>query len=122
MKQVLLNLLSNAVKFTPSGGLVTIRVTIDPQSGCRFEVIDTGIGIAPDDIPKAMAKFGQIDSSLSRKYDGTGLGLPLSAALARLHGSDLDLQSELDVGTTVSLVLPATRIIVPEPESQLKTA
>ena len=122
IKQVLLNLLSNAVKFTPSGGLVTIRVTIDPQSGCRFEVIDTGIGIAPDDIPKAMAKFGQIDSSLSRKYDGTGLGLPLSAALARLHGSDLDLQSELDVGTTVSLVLPATRIIVPEPESQLKTA
>ena len=85
-------------------------------------MIDTGIGIAPEDIPKAMAQFGQIDSSLSRKYDGTGLGLPLSEAMARMHGGSLSLRSEPDVGTTASLVLPATRIIAPDPEPQLKSA
>ena len=122
IKQILLNLLSNAVKFTPSGGSVTVRVSIDPEAGCSFEVIDTGIGIAPEDIPKAMAQFGQIDSSLSRKYDGTGLGLPLSEAMARMHGGSLSLRSEPDVGTTASLVLPATRIIAPDPEPQLKSA
>ena len=117
IKQILLNLLSNAVKFTPSGGSVTVRVSIDPRSGYTIEVIDTGIGIALEDIPKALAQFGQIDSSLSRKYEGTGLGLPLSEALAKLHDGRLDLRSSPNIGTTVSLVLPPERIAGPDSQT-----
>jgi signal transduction histidine kinase len=122
IKQILLNLLSNAVKFTPSGGSVTVRVSIDPRSGYTIEVVDTGIGIALEDIPKALAQFGQIDSSLSRKYEGTGLGLPLSEALAQLHDGRLDLRSSPNVGTTVSLVLPPERIAGPDSQPGRITA
>jgi two-component system cell cycle sensor histidine kinase PleC len=73
---------------------------------------DTGIGIAPDDIPKAMARFQQIDGTLGLPHDGTGLGLPLSKSLAELHGGTLDLQSQLGVGTTVTVILPASRRII----------
>ena len=111
VKQILLNLLSNAVKFTPPGGAVTVRVAIDGQGCLGIGVIDTGIGIALKDIPKAMALFGQVDSSLSRKYEGTGLGLPLSEALARLHGGSLTLNSSPATGTTVTLVLPPERLL-----------
>ena len=76
-----------------------------------FQVADTGIGIALIDIPKALAPFSQIDSDLNRKYDGTGLGLPLTKALAELHGGSLDLQSEVGVGTTVTVRFPAERIV-----------
>ena len=122
VKQILLNLLSNAVKFTPSGGSVTVRASIDPKIGYTIDVVDTGIGIALEDIPKALAKFGQIDSSLSRKYEGTGLGLPLSEALARMHGGKLHLRSSPNVGTTVSLVLPAERIVDPASDARRKSA
>ena len=122
VKQILLNLLSNAVKFTPSGGSVTVRASIDPKTGYTIDVVDTGIGIALEDIPKALAQFGQIDSSLSRKYEGTGLGLPLSEALARLHGGKLHLRSSPNVGTTVSLVLPAERIVDPASDARRKSA
>ena len=122
IKQILLNLLSNAVKFTPSGGSVTVRASVDPLSGYTIEVVDTGIGIALEDIPKALTQFGQIDSSLSRKYEGTGLGLPLSEALAQLHGGRLDLRSSPNVGTTVSLVLPPERIAGPDSQPRQITA
>jgi len=117
-----LNLLSNAVKFTPSGGSVTVRAKASPRTGYTIDVVDTGIGIALEDIPKALAQFGQIDSSLSRKYDGTGLGLPLSEALARLQGGTLNLRSSPNVGTTVSLVLPAMRILGADREAERKSA
>jgi PAS domain S-box-containing protein len=110
LKQVLLNLLSNAVKFTQPGGRVTVEASAD-QRGFVMRVIDTGIGIAPADIPKALEPFGQVDSKLSRKYEGTGLGLPLSKGLVELHGGRLELASEVGVGTTVTIVLPPERIV-----------
>ncbi len=74
-------------------------------------MIDTGIGIALEDIPKALAPFQQIDSGLDRKHEGTGIGLPLTKSLVELHGGYLDLQSEVGVGTTVTVRFPAERVI-----------
>ena len=111
LKQILINLLSNAIKFTPSGGNVTLRVWCGIDSGYVFQVIDTGIGIALEDIPKALAPFQQVDSKLNRKYDGAGLGLPLTKGLVELHGGYLDLQSQVGVGTTVTVRFPAERIV-----------
>jgi signal transduction histidine kinase len=81
------------------------------DSGYVFQIVDTGIGIAPEDIPKALLRFGQIDGDLNRQYEGTGLGLPLTKALVELHGGTLDLQSEVSVGTTVTVRFPAERIV-----------
>jgi PAS domain S-box-containing protein len=111
LKQILINLLSNAIKFTPAGGKVTLKIWCRVESGYVFQVVDTGIGIALDDIPKALAPFQQVDSELSRKYEGTGLGLPLTKALVEMHGGSLDLQSELGVGTTVTVRFPAESIV-----------
>ncbi|HET7084280.1 MAG TPA: MHYT domain-containing protein [Rhizomicrobium sp.] len=114
IKQVLINLLSNAVKFTPAGGQVKVSVHL-AEGGLAIAVADTGIGIAPQDIPKALERFGQVDSSLARKYEGTGLGLPLSKQLMELHGGSLALESEAGVGTTVTVILPPDRLV---PQSQ----
>ena len=111
LKQILVNLLSNAVKFTEAGGKVILKIWCHVDSGYVFQVIDTGIGIAREDIPKALSQFGQVDSSLGRQHDGTGLGLPLTKSLVELHGGSLDLQSEVGVGTTVTVRFPAERIV-----------
>jgi len=111
LTQVLVNLLSNAVKFTDRGGKATLRAWSGQDSGFVFQVIDNGVGIAPEDIPKALSRFGQIDGSLSRKHEGTGIGLPLSKALVEQHGGTLDLQSKIGVGTTVTVRLPAARVL-----------
>ena len=111
LKQILINLLSNAVKFTADGGTVFIRIWCRPEDGYVFQVADTGIGIALHDIPKALAPFSQIDSDINRKFEGTGLGLSLTKSLVELHGGSLNLQSEVDVGTTVTVRFPAERII-----------
>ncbi len=111
LKQILVNLLSNAVKFTDSGGQVTLKAWCRLDSGFVFQVVDTGIGMTPEDIPKAFSRFGQIDSDLNRKYEGTGLGLPLVKNLIELHGGYLDLQSEVGTGTTVTARFPANRIV-----------
>ncbi len=76
-----------------------------------FQIVDTGIGIAPEDIPKALSRFGQVDGDLDRQYEGAGLGLPLTKALVEQHGGVLDLQSEVTVGTTVTVRFPAERIV-----------
>ena len=110
-KQIVINMLSNAIKFTPRDGKVTIKIWCNMDSGYVLQIIDTGIGIAFADIPKALAPFTQLDSDLNRKYEGTGLGLPLTKALAELHGGSLDLQSEIGVGTTVTVRFPAERIV-----------
>ncbi|HAU29546.1 MAG TPA: hypothetical protein DCW68_05475 [Rhodospirillaceae bacterium] len=110
MLQVLLNLLSNAVKFTPAGGSITI-VADSNDDGITIKVIDSGIGIAPEDIPKALRPFGQIDSSLSRKYQGTGLGLSLTKRLMEIHGGSLRIDSVVGKGTTVSVHLPRERLV-----------
>jgi signal transduction histidine kinase len=111
LKQILSNLLSNAIKFTEAGGKVELKVGCGTESGHVFQIIDTGIGIAPEDIPKAMSHFGQVDGDLDRRYEGTGLGLPLAKALAELHGGSLDLQSQIGVGTTVTVRFPDERVV-----------
>ncbi|TAE33773.1 MAG: sensor histidine kinase [Alphaproteobacteria bacterium] len=107
LKQVLLNLLSNSVKFTPQGGQVKVTAWHDQaRNRAMFVISDTGIGIAPKDISKVMAPFGQVDSELSRRYDGTGLGLPLSKKLVELLGGSFTIESQVGVGTTITLDLP----------------
>ena len=118
LKQILVNLMSNAVKFTEADGTVTLKAWCRPESGFVFQVIDTGIGMAPEDIPKALSQFGQIDSDLNRKYEGTGLGLPLAKSLIELHGGYLDLQSAVGKGTTVTVRIPASRIEQKKPKKR----
>jgi two-component system cell cycle sensor histidine kinase PleC len=109
LKQVLLNLLSNAVKFTPAGGAVRCHAWEDVvKQSLILQVRDTGIGIAPKDISKVMQPFGQVDSALSRKYEGTGLGLPLSKKFIEAMGGKFDIESELGVGTTITITVPKT--------------
>ena len=112
LKQVLLNLLSNAVKFTPERGRVSLNVSLASDGGLRFEVEDTGIGMDEKGIEIALTPFGQVDSNLSRRYDGTGLGLPLSINLVELHNGVLDLRSRLGHGTTVVVHFPPERTII----------
>jgi len=112
LKQILINLLANAVKFTPAGGKVAVRVARRPQ-GIVLAVEDTGIGMAQDDIPRALEHFGQIDSSLARRYEGAGIGLPLAKQLAELHGGALTVASQVHIGTVVTVTLPNARILEP---------
>jgi PAS domain S-box-containing protein len=110
IKQIVLNLLSNAVKFTPAGGTITITAK-KSESGLLLEVSDTGIGIAEADLPRVLERFGQVDSSLSRKHKGTGLGLPLVKQMIELHGGSLSIKSEVNVGTTAAVAFPRERVI-----------
>ncbi|MFA7430822.1 MAG: PAS domain-containing protein [Rhodospirillaceae bacterium] len=107
--QMVLNLLSNAVKFTPSGGAVTIRALSAPDGGLTIAVVDNGIGIAEEDLDRVLEPFTQVDSRLSREYEGTGLGLPLVKAMAEMHGGSLRLTSTLGRGTAASIDFPAAR-------------
>ncbi|WP_425363912.1 sensor histidine kinase [Candidatus Tisiphia endosymbiont of Hybos culiciformis] len=104
LKQVFFNLLSNSIKFTNSSGTITIYAEKDESKGLVYvQVIDTGIGIDERDIPKVLSTFGQIDSTVGRKYQGTGLGLPLTRKLVELMKGKFDLQSKIGIGTTVTL-------------------
>ncbi|NQU57061.1 MAG: PAS domain S-box protein, partial [Rhodospirillales bacterium] len=103
LKQVLLNLLSNAVKFTPKGGAVTLKAHQTKAGTLVISVTDTGIGMKASDIPRVMTPFVQVDSRLARKYEGTGLGLPLTQALVEQHGASMKIKSKPRKGTTVSV-------------------
>ena len=107
LRQILLNLISNAIKFTPAGGSITVMAEREPTGDLLLRVTDTGIGIAADDISTALKPFGQVDGTLSRKYEGTGLGLPLTRAMVELHGGAVTIESQLDRGTRVTVRLPA---------------
>lgn len=109
LRQILLNLLSNAVKFTPRGGRAWVTVRPDTET-LSISVHDTGIGMAPQDIPKALAPFGQVRGVLTREHQGTGLGLPLVKSLTELHGGRLELASETGQGTVATVILPLRRI------------
>lgn len=111
LKQIFINLLSNAVKFTPEHGSITCTAYTDEAGGLVITVTDTGIGMDQDSIAKAMEKFGQVDSSLSRKHEGTGLGLPLTKGLVELHGGTLEIDSTPGEGTRVAVHFPAERTI-----------
>ncbi|NTU81178.1 MAG: response regulator [Chloroflexales bacterium] len=107
LKQVLVNLLSNAVKFTPEGGKVGLEVDGDTaERTLTFTVWDTGIGIAADDLPKLFQPFVQIDSSLSRQYEGTGLGLALVLRLTEAHGGSVAVESTPGQGSRFRVILP----------------
>jgi PAS domain S-box-containing protein len=115
LEQVLLNLVSNAVKFTPPGGKVHVAAALGPDGKLSISVADTGIGMADDEIPRALQPFGQIDNSLTRPHGGTGLGLPLAKRLVELHGGTLVLESQPGRGTTVTISFPAERTQTREP-------
>ncbi len=107
IRQVLVNLLSNAVKFTPEGGEVSLEVEVDSDMAIlQLSVIDTGIGIAPENIDKLFKPFMQLDSSLSRRYAGTGLGLALVRRLVELHEGSVTLESEIGKGSRFTVTLP----------------
>jgi len=109
-RQILLNLMSNGVKFTPAGGRVGVWAAVEDE-GVVIAVEDTGIGMRPEDIPVALEPFRQIDGALSRRFDGTGLGLPLAKALVELHDGRLDIESAPGKGTTVRVLLPLERVV-----------
>ncbi|MGH7124949.1 MAG: ATP-binding protein, partial [Stellaceae bacterium] len=110
LRQMLLNLLWNAIKFTPEGGRVSIIAEPGDDGTLRVEVADTGIGMSLEEIPTALTPFRQVDSSLTRKHGGTGLGLPLVKSRIELHGGRLAIESARGVGTTVALIFPPSRV------------
>jgi PAS domain S-box-containing protein len=109
--QALLNFASNAVKFTGPGGKVEISTGVGPGGCAQFVVRDTGVGMSPEDVARVGEPFLQLDGRLSRKYEGTGLGLVIAKRLVELHGGELKVQSVLGVGTTVTATLPAARVV-----------
>ena len=121
LKQILVDLLSNAIKFTPDGGTVRAGARLGQRDGFVLWVSDTGIGMGLENIPKAMVRLGRIDNGIGRKFEGAGLGLPLTKSLVELHGGMLDLDSEHGVGTTVTIRFPAARV-VRSPRAAVKTA
>ncbi len=112
LRQLLLNLLSNAIKFTNSGGSVLLQIS---QQGnmISLAVSDTGIGIAEADMPKLFKPFSQVDSNLTRRYSGTGLGLALVKRIAELHGGSVSVTSELGKGSCFTVLIPAHRAGLP---------
>ena len=109
--QLALNLLSNAVKFTPDHGEVKLSVTADATDGIALIVSDTGIGIPPDDLERVLRPFEQIESTYTRKFKGTGLGLPYAVRVAEMHGGRLSIESAVDKGTSVHVWLPPDRFV-----------
>ena len=134
-KQIVLNLLSNAIKFTNPGGRVVVGARREGESVAIF-VADNGIGIAEEDLPRLGTPFVQADSAYDRKYQGTGLGLSMVRGLAELHGGELEIDSKLGQGTTVTVRLPiagpraseaeetetATLVELPEPSVETPRA
>nr|WP_284524996.1 ATP-binding protein [Orientia tsutsugamushi] len=104
LKQALFNLLSNSIKFTPSKGSITLEISMNElKSLVYIKVIDTGIGIAEQDIPKALSSFEQVNNNLSNQREGTGLGLPLTKKLIYLMEGDFEITSNIGQGTTVTI-------------------
>ena len=111
LKRVLINLLSNAVKFSEAGTTVVVRSQFDAHGGFAIAVVDQGIGMAAEEIPIALTPFRQVNTGLQRKYEGTGLGLPIAKQLVEMHGGMLTIESARGTGTTASVVLPKTRVM-----------
>ncbi len=112
MKQILLNLLSNAVKFTPNGGTITVGARLNDDGECELFVTDTGVGMNEEGIETALTPFGQVASALSRDHQGTGLGIPLARSLVERHGGSFDIASTPGDGTTVTVTVPADRVVI----------
>jgi PAS domain S-box-containing protein len=123
LKQILVNLLINAVKFTSENGRVTLRVNADPEQDLiQFAVIDNGIGITPENLQRLFQPFVQVDSSLTRQYEGTGLGLTLVQKLTDLHGGSVQVESKFGEGSTFTINLPGNQNEIAKLENiQLET-
>jgi signal transduction histidine kinase len=111
LRQILLNLTTNAVKFTPAQGRVTIRAQRRRDGSFAIEVADSGIGMRPEDVAVALTPFAQVENFMTRRQEGTGLGLPIVKALVDLHGGQLLISSRPSQGTTVTVVFPPQRVL-----------
>ncbi len=111
MMQILNNLISNAIKFTPEKGEITILTTVNTNNCITFSVTDTGVGMSADEITKALKLFEQVDSTLARKHEGSGLGLYLCSNFMTLFGGTLEIQSTTGMGTAIMLYFPAERTL-----------
>jgi len=111
VKQVMGNIYSNAVKYTPNGGRITLFTNYDADGSFRLSLTDTGVGMTDVEVEKALSPFGQLDNALDRSSSGAGLGLPLSKAIMNVHDGRIEILSEKSIGTTVTLVFPATRVV-----------
>ncbi|MCG8356010.1 MAG: HAMP domain-containing histidine kinase, partial [Kiloniellales bacterium] len=111
LRQILINLLSNAIKFTSDGSSVRVCTRLDPTGELVLSVSDSGTGIGADDLAKVFDPFFQAQSGLARGYEGLGLGLPLTKGLVELHKGRIEIDSELDSGTIVTVTFPAERVV-----------
>jgi PAS domain S-box-containing protein len=111
VRQIVFNFLSNAAKFTPRGGRIEIAARQAADGSLEISVSDTGIGMAPEDIPRALSPFEQLEDSWDRRYEGSGLGLPLVNALLTQHEGRLEIISAPGQGTTVIARFPAHRTL-----------
>ena len=121
INQILINLMSNGIRFSPRGGEVRISA-FRRDDGLSFAVADKGIGIAANDIPKALERFGQLDTDPNRQHEGAGLGLPIAQHLMELHGGTLRISSEPGAGTTVTVTFPSRRIVRERPSVSVRVA
>lgn len=126
LEKILFNLFSNALKFTPSGGSVSVTLTLEETGAApwaQLAVEDTGVGIPADKLPYLYDRFYQVDASDTREGEGTGIGLALTKELVELHGGTIAIRSELGVGTAVTVRLPVVPVpegeAIPEPEPSL---
>lgn len=110
IRQVLINLLANAVKFTPFGGTVTVSADLAPDGGLEVHVSDTGIGMTEEEMAQAVEPFIQVDARIARRHEGTGLGLPMVAAIMEMHGGTVTIHSRPDQGTRVTVAFPPGRV------------
>jgi two-component system cell cycle sensor histidine kinase PleC len=120
IKQILINLLGNAVKFTPAKGRVGFRASLASDGFVSLAISDNGGGMTVADIETAMRPFGQVDAGFNKRHEGTGLGLPISAALAKLHGGGLTIDSEKGKGTRVTVFLPVHDLTKIQPKSAIR--
>ncbi|HEY9164006.1 MAG TPA: PAS domain S-box protein [Magnetovibrio sp.] len=109
IKQILLNLLSNAIKFTPKDGDVLLKIFVNAESETVIQVSDTGYGIPKDKQDAVLEPFEQVSDIYTRNHEGSGLGLYLVNAFVKLHGGRINIDSEVNQGTTVTVSLPAER-------------
>jgi signal transduction histidine kinase len=111
LKQILYNYLSNAIKFTPDGGRVHVRVSPEGPDLFRLDVEDTGVGISEENLGRLFIEFQQLDASVAKRYQGTGLGLALTKRLAEAHGGHVAVRSRSGHGSTFSAVLPRRPLV-----------
>jgi cell cycle sensor histidine kinase DivJ len=119
-KQIVLNLVSNAVKFTDRGGLVIVSAAVE-SGRLVIRIADTGVGIAADDLKRIGDPFFQAGKTYQRRHEGTGLGLSIVKSLVAMHGGEVSVRSQIDEGTTVTVVLPLTAQVAAQPSTNVAT-